>query len=330
MLRFVSFTNIMFGKELSACRLNSLSFWSVVVLALKKDKVLIKPPVESLVGEVNCAVVRLELAGEYRGYGRLYEAATARRGVVYLHGIQSHGGWFLQSCDFLRDAGHTVLAPDRRGSGLNQQDRGDCAGAGQLIEDVDRSVEWLRGQGGFDRVDLVAVSWGGKLALVYAGRYPEKVRSVVLVAPGLCARVDISLREKIAVGAHGLVGPRKLHEIPLNDPELFTQTPQMIKFIAGDPLKLTGATARFLLTSARLDSLVQKTVGKLKIPIYLFLAERDRIIDNAATIKLLAGVLRPVSETGENWRMYEGAHHTLEFETRRETFFEEMARCLKE
>jgi len=287
-----------------------------------------KVPVESLVGDVSCDVVRLELAGGYFGYGRFYEAAAARRGVVYLHGIQSHGGWFLRSCDFLRGKGNTVLALDRRGSGLNQQDRGHCEGAGQLIEDVDRSVEWLRGQGGFDRVDLVAVSWGGKLALVYAGRYPEKVCSVVLVAPGLCTQVDISLREKIAVGAHGLVGPRKLHEIPLNDPELFTQTPEMIKFIAGDPLKLTEGTARFFITSSRLDWSVRKIMGELKAPVYLFLAEQDRIIDNAATIKLLEGVLRPMSQAGEPCRVYDGAYHTLEFESGRQVFFEDMAGCL--
>ncbi|MCP4713320.1 MAG: alpha/beta hydrolase [Planctomycetes bacterium] len=289
---------------------------------------LIRPPVESLVGAVSCDIVRLELAGGYLGYGRFYEAAEARRGVVYLHGIQSHGGWFLGSCDFLRGEGNAVLAMDRRGSGLNEQERGHCDGAGQLLEDVDRSVEWLRSKYGFDRVDLVAVSWGGKLALVYAGRYPEKVRSVVLVAPGLCVQVDISLREKIAVGAHGLVKPRKLHEIPLNDPELFTQAQEMIKFIEGDPLKLTEGTARFFVTSRHLDWSVRKIVSELKVPVYLFLAERDRIIDNAATIKLLEGVLRPTSQANDPWRMYEGACHTLEFEPGRQVFFEDLASCL--
>ena len=50
---------------------------------MTKDKLLIRPPVESLVGEVSCDIVRLELAGGYWGYGRLYEAAAARRGLVY-------------------------------------------------------------------------------------------------------------------------------------------------------------------------------------------------------------------------------------------------------
>ena len=290
---------------------------------------IISPPAASLVSEVDCDLFTLELADGYPGRARLFKTANPLHTVVYLHGIQSHGGWFLRSCDFLKQQGMTVLAPDRRGSGLNPRDRGYCDCPTQLLEDVNYCVDWLGQHTGAKKMNLVAVSWSGKLALAYAHQYPEKIRSLALITPGLCPKVDVGLTDKIAIGAHGLVNPRHQHEIPLNDPTLFTQTPSMLTFIKNDPLKLTHATASFFITSARLDKTVRKIVGALKIPVYLFLAGFDRIIDNQATLKLLQPVLKPIDGSSESTRIYQNAHHTLYFEPDPHSFFDELARCLR-
>jgi alpha-beta hydrolase superfamily lysophospholipase len=289
----------------------------------------IEPPAESLVDDVACDLMQVGQGGGFVGWARWFEGKGAKRGVVYLHGIQSHGGWFLRSCDYLRKQGMAVLAPDRRGSGLNQQERGHCESPKQLLEDVDCCVEWLRERTGLEQVDLVAVSWSGKLALSYAAQQPAKVRSVVLVAPGLKARIDIGLAEKIKIGAEGLLKPTKRHEIPLNDPKLFTANPAMLHFLEHDPLKLTEATASFFIASRRLDIQVPKVVSKLTMPVYLFLAEQDRIIDNEATIELLKPVLTRPKGTGESAKIYKGAHHTLDFEAEPGEFFKDLARILE-
>ena len=36
--------------------------------------------------------------------------------VVFLHGIQSHGGWYVETAAALAERGYTVFLPDRRGS----------------------------------------------------------------------------------------------------------------------------------------------------------------------------------------------------------------------
>jgi len=285
------------------------------------------PPPESLAADVRCKYVTLDLADGYRGRARLFEN-EGRQAVLYLHGIQSHGGWFLRSCDYLRCAGMTVLAPDRRGSGLNGEQRGHCDSPNQLIEDVDRCVDWLLAYSRLEQVDIVSVSWSGKLALAYAHRHSRKVRSIAMVTPGLCARVDISLTEKIAVGAHGLMNPHRLHEIPLNKPKLFTTNPSMLSFIENDPLKLTHATASFFITSARLDRTIRRIADRIDIPVYLFLAEHDDIIDNTVTLELLKPVLTLSEHTKESWRIYEGASHTLDFEPAPTTFPADLVKVL--
>ena len=288
----------------------------------------VKVPSASEVCGEQYELVRLALAGGYEGWARYLGGSGAKRAVLYLHGIQSHGGWFLRSMAWLRGRGMAVLGPERRGSGLNERERGHCESAGQLLEDVDRCVDWLRAKAGAQQVDIVGVSWSGKLALVYAARQGAKVRSVVLVTPGLRARVDISLREKMLIGAEGLLYPRRLHEIPLQEARLFTANPAMLRFIEGDPLKLMEATASFFLTSRHLDATVPKVLDKLTMPVYLFLAERDQIIANEATIKLL----RPVRTAGGQMvdvKVYAGAEHTLDFEVEPEGYFADLAAVLE-
>ena len=290
---------------------------------------IISPPADSLVDEVPCDLLALDLADGYPGRARLFETANPDQALVYLHGIQSHGGWFLRSCDFLKQQGMTVLAPDRRGSGLNSRDRGHCDCPAQLLEDVNSCVDWLGQRTGAKKIKLVAVSWSGKLALAYAHKYPEKLRSLVLVTPGLCPKIDIGLTDKIAIGAYGLVNPRHQHEIPLNDPSLFTRTPSMLTFIENDPLKLTYATASFFITSARLDKTVRKIAGVLKIPVYLQDERLSSFGADQATLKLLRPALKPIDGSPGPARIYQNALHTLDFEPDPHSFFEDLARCLR-
>jgi pimeloyl-ACP methyl ester carboxylesterase len=51
-------------------------------------------------------------------------------------------------------------------------------------DDIDAVVEYLRAVRRVDRVSLVAWSQGGPRSGGYAARHPEKVRSLVLLAPG--------------------------------------------------------------------------------------------------------------------------------------------------
>ena len=62
---------------------------------------------------------------------------------------------------------------------------------------------------------------------------------------GLFPSVDVGFATRAGIGLSLLAGGRRMFAIPLNDPALFTDNPAGHEFIAGDPLKLTHATARF-------------------------------------------------------------------------------------
>ncbi|WAZ19445.1 alpha/beta hydrolase [Streptomyces cinnabarinus] len=76
------------------------------------------------------------------------------------------------------DAGRRVIRLDLRGTG----DSGVPADpATYRCDRLVADVEALRAHLGLDRIDLLAHSAGGSLALLYAARYPERIRRLVLV-----------------------------------------------------------------------------------------------------------------------------------------------------
>jgi alpha-beta hydrolase superfamily lysophospholipase len=235
--------------------------------------------------------------------------------VLYVHGIQSHPGWFVGSCAYLAGLGHPVFAVCRRGSGDNVVHRGHAASAGQLLDDVETACRYVLEIAEQRRLALVGVSWGGKLLACYAANPARtvEVASLTLVAPGIVPRVDVGPLTKLSIALAMLVAPQRRFDIPLNDVELFTDNPVMQQYLRADRHRLLRATARMLYVSKRLDVMLSSaSAGAVDIPTTLILAGNDRIIDNAGTRRvverLTAGRAAAVVT-----KILNGAH-TLEFE----------------
>jgi alpha-beta hydrolase superfamily lysophospholipase len=313
-------------------------------------------------------------AWRYRRYEPLIEP---RARVVCVHGIQSHGGWYEQSSTRLCQAGYSVYFLDRRGSGLNEQARGDTPGFQRLLDDLaeflrspiiaaaaaaeDESktaaktcpqcgkplVEKISRYGKFfgcsghpeckyilaaggtksraTPVFLLAISWGGKLAVALQRAHPGLIDGLLLLCPGLFPRIRPSFLSRLAILASWLVAPSRLFPIPLNNPDLFTATPRWRDFIRNDPLALRQATARFLIESVRLDRYVKSVARDVTVPALLLLAGQDRIIRNDRTRTFVESFAHP----DKMILTYPAAHHTLEFEPDPERFLGDVLRWLE-
>jgi acylglycerol lipase len=247
-----------------------------------------------------------EGAGGRRLALQVVEAPNARHHLLYLHGIESHGGWFLPAALRLRDRGCTTWLLDRRGSGLNRAtEPGHAPSAAVLLDDVRRARAFL----GDPPVHLVGLSWGGKLATADALEQPRDVESLVLVTPGLCPRVDLSWRQKLAVACNLLFGGTGHFDVPLQ-PEMFTRDPELLQFLRRDPLRVTEVTARFLIASRALDRRIARRIAGLRVPVLLLLAGEDEIVDNDAVLRLLAPL--PPGQL-QVWQ-YPDAMHSIQLE----------------
>ena len=183
------------------------------------------------------------------------------------------------------------------------------------------------GETGLAAAHLMGVSWGGKLALACAAHRPDLYRSLILAAPGIVPRVDPALAVKVRVAQSLLAGqPLRRFPIPLQDPHLFTENPERVRYLAADPLGLHEVTARFMYESRRLDDLVRHAARVVTRPTLLALAEKDRIIDNAAT----RVVVEAMPSSRRRVIVYPGACHTLEFEPDPAAYFRDLAAWIDE
>lgn len=253
-------------------------------------------------------------------YRRYRAAAEPRAIVVCVHGIQSHAGWYDASCRHLSHQGFEVFFVDRRGSGMNGEERGHCTGINQLTTDIVRAIAHARSEVPGRPVFLVGISWGGKLVTATIKAQPNLVDGLVLVCPGFFAKIGPTFRERMIIGGSFLVWPRRPVRVPLTEPYLFTDSFEWQEFLAHDRRLLRTGTVRLLMTSVFLDGVMRNAPKQIKIPVVTFLAGKDRIIDNdrvRAYVSRFASSDKQVIE-------YPSFHHTIEFESDPRPFFRDL------
>jgi pimeloyl-ACP methyl ester carboxylesterase len=132
--------------------------------------------------------MKFDVAGReayaYTG-GRPFD--PARPVVVFVHGAQhDHSVWILQS-RYLAHHGYSVLAVDLPGHGRS---------AGPVLDSVDAMGEWivaLLDAAGADRASIVGHSMGSLIALEAAGRAPDRIDRVALIAAAYPMKVSDAL-----------------------------------------------------------------------------------------------------------------------------------------
>jgi alpha-beta hydrolase superfamily lysophospholipase len=230
--------------------------------------------------------------------------------VVCVHGIQSHSGWFVNSCEALAERGNAVFSLDRRGSGRNESERGHVGRWQTLTDDIADFFGTVTQPYGSLPRHLVGVSWGGKLAACFAAVRPHTVDSLLFVAPGLVPRVVHTVGEMFRIALAAFLKPRARFRIPIDRPEMFTHTPERIEFIRTDPLMLRECTARFFIESVRMDRFLRRNAARVEVPALLLLAKDDPIIDNESCLKLF----QRFGSSRKKIRVFPAVGHTLEFE----------------
>ena len=112
---------------------------------------------------------------------------NAKPVVVFLAGSGlDHTFWGLHS-RFFAFRNYSVLCPDTPGHSNS---------AGPPLQSIEELADWLNDALdvlGADDISIVAHSQGCLVALEYASRYPEKVKSVSFIASGLATPVNPAL-----------------------------------------------------------------------------------------------------------------------------------------
>lgn len=250
---------------------------------------------------------------------RRWECDDPTAEVVILHGIISHAGWYDSSSAYLAEHQFRVHFLERRGSGINFQQRGDVATWKRWLADLSGFVEQLPpGR----PVILLGISWGAILATSFARRHAKRLAGLGLITPGLFSYYAANSAQRTALRwASRLRVDNVKVPIPLRSPELFTDNPTHQAFIAQDPLTLRHFTLRFAHHNVVLMRDAVSAPEQLQLPVLVMLASGDRITDNQATRDFVQRIGHQQTTVIE----YPDNAHTLEFGENPQPYYEDLA-----
>jgi len=246
------------------------------------------PPIRLPVSvPVAAQTLSLDSAGGVRLHASLFGAPHPVAGLLIVHGLQSHAGWFEASgtAAELAGAGITCLAYDRRGSGRSSGVSGHADSCEDFIADLRAAaaalrVELDRSIGSRTPMHVLANCFGTRAVLAYLADDPSAFDSLILTSPAthMSRKGSYGLLQRLSI----LLSPSRYYfPTPLQDDDFLASGP-WLEWIRRDRLGLRRVTAGFLRSANRLTPRMKIAAARLHVPLLVVLSRRDRLVVNDA------------------------------------------------
>lgn len=282
-------------------------------------------------------------------------SASADFPVLFLHGSSfpsalafgfrmSNHSWM----DNLVDNQYDVYALDFLGYGNSdryqemEHNGKEYAPVGSALEvywDVDKAVNLIMERTGKNKVHIIAHSWGGSVAALYAEKFPHKIAKLVLFA-AITQRQDTSDFQKIQ-GSYTLLTPEQRVSAMKNltpenqecqlEPEMFVQWGTA--WLRSDPLAMKYKSNSVRFPSGPLQDIDNLLHGKpyykpsnLKVPVLLIRGEWDQYPGSADAEHLFSSL---TSAPYKKYVVIERGTHVMHLEKSRFQLYEETLVFLK-
>jgi acylglycerol lipase len=207
---------------------------------------------------------------------------SAEGTIILVNGMMSHSGWFLELAYLLTGLRLNVVGADRRGTGLNERNRGDAPSRHALVSDLRRIIE--REARGLP-VYLVGSGWGAVPVVNTALGLRRELAGLVFLAPSLFPSAEIKrmVREESAT-CRDFDSDFPCLCSPLT-PEMYSDREKVLNFIRHDDLAQRVFTPRFFQIAREMSLIANVQLSKLTQPVLLLTAAKDEAADNQQTVK---------------------------------------------
>ena len=149
--------------------------------------------------------------------------------VVFWHALGASGADFAVVGKTIAGAGFYVLAVDGPGFGKSKALEPDAYRLEALVELLHEELVDL------DRPVLIGHSWGGAIAVRYAGAHPEDVRALVLVDSGHLDYVDLEEDRTFGTDPRGMAMTGLLDRVSTAWPTVAANEIPTLLFLATQP-----------------------------------------------------------------------------------------------
>lgn len=244
--------------------------------------------------------------------------------ALFLHGIGMHGQPYSAIAAGFTARGIVFVVPDLRGHGRSEGVRGELASPQVLRADIGAVIALIHKRHGDAPVVLLGDSMGGVIAIDYAWRGEQRLAALALMVPALrlnkaqWERPGGDLAKLISSGNVELATEAKIGSS--------TQSMGFRKARLADKLALREVKLSYLTTIADMQTDWRHAADAIKIPLFVGVAGKDRVIDNALVRRFFDRTVTPKDR--KTWCMLDGAYHTVCWDPVTPAFIGEMAQWI--
>ncbi|GHN00538.1 hypothetical protein WSM22_20270 [Cytophagales bacterium WSM2-2] len=247
----------------------------------------------------------------------------------------SENGFDTYALDFL-GYGHSDRYPEMSSS----SPKGKPVGmAGEIYRDIDKAVDFILQKTGKKKICLIAHSWGGAVAALYATKFPAKVEKLVLFA-SITKRDGKELSPVIEKTYESLTPVQRVTAMKdLTPPEMTCQLEPEItttwgeQWLKSDPLATKSKSDSVRFPSGYTLDFNNLTNGRalynpadIMAPVLLIRGEWDKYPDNNDEGSLLSELK---NSPGKKYVVIEKATHVMHLEKNRHQLYDETLNFLK-
>src|SRR5215470_18277811 len=212
--------------------------------------------------------------------------------VVLLHGFAaSADNWNRFASRLTKTC--RVIAPDLPGWGQSTRLEAESYAYPKQLERLHQFVTQL----GLKRFHLVGHSMGGFLGSAYAGRYPEEVITLGLLAPhGITEPQPSELALSVAAGVNWLVA-RSVPEFDRLLNKVFARRPYLpksvFKLLAAHAIRGSAKSASIFAEMQTNDPPLIERLGQIKAPALIVWGDQDRVLHVSCAEVFRQGIKDP-------------------------------------
>jgi alpha-beta hydrolase superfamily lysophospholipase len=237
-----------------------------------------------------------------------------RGAVIALHRGHEHAGRLAELAVRLAGEGWTVFAPDLRGHGLSEGERGGGTSFAALVAELDAFARHVVGHHGVAMSDcaVVGVSVGAVIAAAWVHDFAPPLRALVLVAPAF----DVRLYLPLAIPALRLLNAARGGAGFVTSyvrPWMLTHDRAQAAAFANDPLIFRQISVPMLLGLHAASRRLVKDAAAITCPTLVQSAGADWVVKPRAQRRFFDNL----ASRNKAWRDYPGLRHDLLHETDR-------------
>lgn len=260
----------------------------------------------------------LDGKGGLRIFTRHWEpSGTPRASLVICHGVNSHGGQYIDAAEEFIRRGYAVTALDLRGRGKSEGERYYTDSVDDYVSDLSQTIELARSKHPELPVYLLGHSAGGVTSVTYALDNQDRIAG--LICESFAFRVFApNFALKLLEGASHIAPHAHVLKLKMED---FSRDPEWVAALNADPLTLGEVQpVQTVASLARAGERFEREFGRITLPVLIMHGTGDKATrpDGSQQFFDEAG------SADKTLKLYEGYYHDLLNDLGKEQVFDDI------